>query len=339
MGKTRQYPKVAIVVVTYNNKNIIDENLQSIRNLLYSNYDCILVDDCSNDGTCEYVKEKYPWVQIIHKKENTGQAISKNIGIQQSKSEYILFLDSDIRLCEDYLNECVKLMEENKNIVICGGKLLLRQEPDKINEAGGYLYTIGTAKDRGKGESSLMYNNTEEVFYIGSAAHCVRRDLFDTIGKYDITTSCYGTEDIDICWRARLAGYMVFYNHLAIGYHGYHQTIKKLKQDTVQFHQTKARIRMLIKNYGLANLIRYLPLAFLISMADIILFNESRIAKIKAWGWNIAYLNDTLKERKRIQSTRKVKDEEILKYMNKSMGKLVLKKIRSIRKLDETDKK
>ena len=52
MSKTRQYPKVAIVVVAYNNKNIIDENFPSIQNLHYSNYDCILVDDCSNDGTC-----------------------------------------------------------------------------------------------------------------------------------------------------------------------------------------------------------------------------------------------------------------------------------------------
>jgi GT2 family glycosyltransferase len=249
MDKTMQYPKVTIVVITYNNKDIIDENLQSIQKLVYSNYDCILVDDCSTDGTCEYVKGKYPWVKIIKKRINSGVTISKNIGIQQSKSKYILFLDSDVELSEDYLNKCVELMEKNKNIVICGGKLLFKQEPDKINEAGGYLCTIGLAKDRGRGENSLMYNKTEEVFFIGGAAQCVRRDLFDQIGKLDITTSCYGTEDIDICWRARLAGYMVFYNHLAIGYHGYHQTIKKLKQDTVQFHQTKAHIRMLIKNY------------------------------------------------------------------------------------------
>jgi hypothetical protein len=74
-------------------------------------------------------------------------------------------------------------------------------------------------------------------------------------------------------------------------------------------------------------------------MVETILFNESRIVKIKAWGWNIVHLKDTLKERKKIQGTRKIKDKDILKYMDKSIRKLVLKKIRSIRKLDETDKK
>ncbi len=333
MNNNLIFPKVTIVIITFNNREIIGENLDSIKNLNYQNYECFVVDDCSTDGTCEYVKEKYPWVKIIKKHIKSGIGTSKNIGLEQSESEYILYLDSDVSLHEDYLNECVKLMEENKNIVICGGKLLFSQEPDKINEAGGYIYTTGMARDRGQGENSQMYNNIEEVFYIGGAAQCFRRDLFDKIGNFDITTSYYGAEDIDICWRARLAGYMVFYNHLALGYHGYHQTIKKLKQDKLMFSQTKAQIRMIIKNYGLTNLARYLPLAFLISMGDIILFKESRIAKIKAWGWNIANLKDTLKERKRIQSTRKIKDEEILKYMNKNIGKLVFNRIRKINKI------
>lgn len=333
MSKKQKLPKTTIIVVVYNNKDIIDECLQGIQNLIYTNYDCILVDDCSTDGTVEHVAGKYPWVKIIKKRVNSGQAISKNIAIQQSKSKYILFLDSDVKLYKDFLNECVELMERDKNVAICGGKLLFKQKPDKINETGGYLLRIGIGRDRGIGENSLMYNKTEEVFFIGSAAHCIRKDLFDEIGKHDITTSCYGAEDVDICWRARLAGYKVFYNHRAIGYHGFHQTIKSFKPDIVLFHQTKANIRLLIRNYGLVNLIKYLPLAFLISMVDIILFNESRIAKIKAWGWNIVHLNNTLKERKKIQATRKIKDKEILKHMDKGIGKLVLKKLKLAMKI------
>ncbi len=318
--KIKKYePLVSIVICTYNNKDIIAGCLKSIADLTYNNFKCILVDDHSTDGTYEYVKEKYPWVICVKKKENSGIGTSRNIGIRKSKSKYILFLDSDAELNMNFLNECVKLMESDKNIGICGPKLAYILNSRIICSAGLGLLKICIGYDRGEGNNISKYATQERVLSVCGAAMFVRSKIFKSIGNFDETTSSYGCDDQDFCWRANIAGYKVLYNPKAIGYHGFHQTVKKMNSSKVIFHSTKAPIRMLIKNYSIKNLFKYLPLLFLFSVGDIILFGKSRTSKIKAWVWNITHISDTLKEREHVQKTRKVDDKQIDQYFDKNL--------------------
>ena len=330
MDKTRQYPKVAIVVVTYNNKNIIDENLQSIQNLLYSNYDCILVDDCSNDGTCEYVTSKYPWVKVISKKENTGPAVSRNIAIKASDSKYIAFLDSDVVLDKQWLSECVRVMEQDKQIGICGSKLLDAYNPNILNEAGGILLKIGLGMDRGVGESISKFDKKERLFFIGSAAIVTRRDVLAIIENFD-ESYYFGYQDVDLCWRTNLIGYKVVYNPDALAYHKCHATVKKMGCK-IFHHNLRNSIKTMIKNYEVQNLVIYIPLAFLVSLSDIIILNECRKAKIGAWLWNIKNIKETLKTRRSIQKIRIVRDSQIMEYFENNSYLFTMIKNRMRRK-------
>ncbi len=313
MDKIIQDPKVTIIVVAYNNKNIIDKNLQSVQNLDYSNYACILVDDCSDDGTCEYVKEKYPWVLVIQKKENTGPSISRNMAIKASDSKYIAFLDSDVILDKQWLSECVWVMEQDKLIGICGSKLLNDYNPDILNEAGGILLKIGLGMDRGAGESSSKFDKKKRLFYVGSAAMVARREVLAIIDNFD-ESYYFGYQDVDLCWRVNLIGYKVFYNPDAVAYHKYQTTIKKMGCK-ITYHCLRNSIKTMIKNYEVINLVKYMPLAFLVSLRNIIMLKECRKAKIDAWIWNIKNIKETLAVRSYLQKTRTVRDKEIMKYL------------------------
>lgn len=328
MKQNKKNPLVTIIILTFNNRDIIGTCLDSIKKLHYKNYECFVIDDNSHDGTDIYVRKHYPFVTLVKKKESSGIAKSRNIGINYAKGKYILFLDSDVILKKAHLDEQVKLMERDINIAICGSKLLSIYNPKVLDQAGSNYYKIGIGKDQGLGENASSYNKKKDVFFVGGAAQFVRSNIFESIGNYDETTDSNGCEDADICWRARLFGYKVVYNPLAVGYHARSTTVKKIGSDYIMYHQKKSNIRMLIKNFGVINLFLFLPLAFFFSIVGIIIFNENRMSKVNAWVWNMKNLPITFNERKKVQKLRKVNDKEINKYFSKLDSKIFINKIK-----------
>lgn len=328
MKQNKKNPLVTIIILTFNNRDIIGTCLDSIKKLHYKNYECFVIDDNSHDGTDIYIRKHYPFVTLVKKKESSGIAKSRNIGINYAKGKYILFLDSDVILKKAHLDEQVKLMERDINIAICGSKLLSIYNPKVLDQAGSNYYKIGIGIDQGLGENASSYNKKKDVFFVGGAAQFVRSNIFKSIGNYDEATDPYGCDDVDICWRARLFGYKVVYNPLAVGYHARSTTVRKIGSDYIMYHQKKSHIRMLIKNFGVINLFLFLPLAFFFSIVGIIIFNENRMSKVKAWVWNMKNLPITFNERKKVQKLRKVNDKEINKYFSKLDSKVFINKIK-----------
>jgi GT2 family glycosyltransferase len=322
-------PVVTIAVLSYNNRDIIDDCFKAIAKLAYPAVECLLIDDCSTDSTVKHVTKVYPWVTVIRKPVNSGIGTSRNLAIKHASGAYILFHDSDARLYPDYLHSSIELLEHNPDIAIVASKLLSLNDPALLDQAGGGYSKFGYGIDRGKGQSASLFNEQEDVFFAGGAAQLVRMSLFTAIGDYDATTGTFGCEDVDISWRARLAGFRVVYNPKSIGQHGFHTTVKKMPSSQVLFHSQKAHARMLIKNFGLLNLLTFLPLVFVFSTGDIVLFPEGRLAKTRAWLWNARHIKDTLLERKKIQRMRILKDKDIEPYFEHDMRNVALKKLRT----------
>lgn len=299
-------PKVDIIICTYNNSDIIGRCLSSIAKLTYEINKCFVVDDCSSDNTIQNIKTEFSWVEIIEKTVQSGPSDSRNIGLNSSESEYILFLDSDVVVTKKFLMFLVKSIQRNGNIAICGGKLLL---PNKtIDSAGGGLTRLGIGFDIGHKKDRNNYNQGKDVFYIPSAAMLVKRKLNKELGGFD-ETYFYGHEDTDLCWRVNIAGFRVYYEPKAIAYHYKNQTIKNM-MSSVYYYGTRNRIRSLIKNHQLSTLILYLPLYFIFSFFDVII-RSYRKEKIAAWWWNLRHIKETLKERKSIQSLRVFNDKQL----------------------------
>lgn len=310
--------KVSIVICAYNNKDIIGKCIKSVLLQTCKDFKIYLVDDNSSDGTEEYIKNNYPSVVFYKKSDNSGPSISRNIGMSISDSEYIAFMDSDVELNKRWLEECIYLMDRDESIGICGSKLLYKSSKDKINSIGGAISRIGVGFDVAKGQKNKKFK-TKQFLFVCSAAILVRRSMLKKIGGFD-DTFFYSYEDTDLGWRANIAGYEVIFNPKAIVYHNLNETVKKIP-DRVYFNSTKNRIRMLIKNYEIHNLIIYLPLLVLISIFDVLL-RSHKIAKIKGIFWNLSNLKSTIKERSKVQSLRIKKDYEMFSLFDDKFFRL-----------------
>ncbi|MBI4439681.1 glycosyltransferase family 2 protein [Candidatus Woesearchaeota archaeon] len=307
-------PRVNIIICTFNNKDIIGKVLKSVKLQSYRNYDCTVIDDNSSDGLLEYARSEYPWVKVVRKKSNTGPSASRNLGINITRGKYIATLDSDVELSRDWLAKIVRFMEADSKIGIAASKLLYSRDRKKINSAGGTMTKSGIGKDIGRGKNSQSFAKRSEVFYACSAAMMVRRDLIKKIGGFD-DSYFYGHEDTDLGWRAHIAGYRVVYNPNAIAYHDVSRTISK-EPEMVAFNGVKNRIRSILKNYEMWDALKYVALYKILLLGDIAI-HGNRIPKIKAVFWNIRHVTDTLRERRKVQKTRKVADEKLFGLMDK----------------------
>jgi GT2 family glycosyltransferase len=310
---------VDVIVCTYNNKNVVDACLKTIFRQTYKNFRCYVIDDHSVDGPPEYVGQKYNEVIVYEKKSNTGPSGSRNIGLSLSKAKYVAFLDSDVELAENWLEECVEMMEEDLKFAICAPKLYFASARNKLNSAGGTLNRLGMGLDKGKGGEDHFFER-KEVLFACSAAMLVRRESIKAIGGFD-EAFAYGYEDADVGWRANISGYKVIFNPASVAYHRSHATVRKLPR-ALYYDSTKNRIRMLLKNYQMHNLIIFLPVSLLILCFDILFF-RNRILKIKGMLWNIANLKGTLKERKRVQLLRVKKDRELFNLFESNLSSLI----------------
>ncbi len=305
--------KIDIIVCSHNNEDIISRCLDSVKKQTFKDFNCILVDDNSSDGTADIVKSKYRWVKIIKKDGQTGPTISRNTAIELTEGEFIATLDSDVQLDRNWLREQVKLLQSDASIGIAASKILYSWDTQRINSCGGGMtkegfgFDILCGEDVGKQKVYLR-----PVLYGHSAAMLVRRKMLQEIGIFD-STYFYGNEDTDIGWRANIACWKVMFNPMAIAYHDENATIKNMAWSTT-FHGTKNRIRSLIKNYSSTNVIKYLPIHMLMVLGKTAVSNN-KSARLNAIAWNTAHILSTLKERQHVQKTRKIGDKDIMTHV------------------------
>lgn len=318
--------RVVIIVCCYNNKDIISSCLDCIKRQSFRNFSCVVVDDHSTDGTREFIRKQYPWVNLMVREKNFGPSINRNFAIRKTKSEYVVTMDSDAELTPNWLAEQVKLLDSNKDIGIASCKLLYASDNKTINAAGGDMFTIGIGFDSGSGKSAKLFKKPRETAYACSAAMIVRRKMLDRIGLFD-GTYFYGHEDADLGWRANLAGWRVVYNPKAIAYHAVNRTVRTLGNRIV-FHCVKNRLRSVLKNYSWWNTIWYGGILLAISAADVV-FRAPRWPKLKALLWNVVKLPDTLRERWKTQATRKKSDREIMRLFTPTTLNALLRSTKS----------
>jgi len=243
-----------------------------------------------------------------------------------AQGKYIVLLNNDTEVHPNWLSEIAKVMETDPSVGLCQCKLLFMDKRDEIDSTGGFINYLGLCEERGKGEKDIhQYDQVDEIFHAKGAALVVKQTVLNEVGLFD-PLFYYNYEDVDLCWRARLRGYKVVFVPNAIVYHHRSSPTKKKFQlkSVGMFHSAKNVIRMVIKNYGFANLITVLPVLILVEMGAAILLSikgqkDCSKAIISAILWNIRNMKSTLEERRKIQSMRVVSDENIRKVMKRGL--------------------
>ena len=199
---------ISVIVLNYNGKGFLNSCLSSLASQTYSDFEVIVVDNGSRDGSPEYVKENYPWVRLAKNDENLGFAGGTNVGIRAAKGKFIITLNNDSMADRRFIEELIKPMADPE-VGVCAAKMLF---PDgRINSAGICISRSGAAWDRGMFEPDRgQYEFVEEVFGACAGAALYRREMLDEIGLFDEDFFLY-LEDVDLAFRARLAGWKCLY--------------------------------------------------------------------------------------------------------------------------------
>jgi N-acetylglucosaminyl-diphospho-decaprenol L-rhamnosyltransferase len=249
-----QPPDVSIILVCWNNKNYLDPCLKSLyESSLTCTFDVFVVDNGSNDGSQEMLREKYPDVEIIQNKKNEGLSKATNQGVLASKGRFILFLNNDTIVNGPSLNAMIDFMEQHPDTGAVGGKLL---NEDGSFQGGYAKYSnlveevlIGTGLgDRMKPgyPSHLDSDHITPAGWMSSANLLVRRTALDQVGLLDESYFIYGDE-ADLQYRLHKAGWELFYIPQATTLHYGGRSMNRWKRRKMVY---RGKLLFYEKNYG-----------------------------------------------------------------------------------------
>ena len=207
-------PKVVIVVLNWNGKRVTVECVESVTKIGYGNYEILLVDNGSTDGSQECFRSRYPEIALLENKANLGFAEGNNVGIQRAideRADYILLLNNDTTVDENFLSELVNVAERDSRIGFVGPKVYYyycRGRRDVIAFAGGHINLwIGKARNLGEREEDRrQYDDTKQVSYVQGSCLLVKTEVVQRIGLLDSTLFAYW-EETDWCMRGNRSGY------------------------------------------------------------------------------------------------------------------------------------
>ena len=210
--------KVTIIIPNYNGKHFMEPCLQSLSEQTCRDFKVLVVDNASSDGSLEYMSEHYPDIEVISLKKNYGFSKAVNVGIEHSTTPYVILLNNDTTVDTHYVEEMIKAIEKSPHIFSVSSKMIQMYHPELIDSAGDLYTLMGWGVCRGTGRPVSNYTKADQIFTACAGAAIYRREVFDEIGYFDEMHFAY-LEDLDVGYRARIAGYDNIYCPTAMVYH------------------------------------------------------------------------------------------------------------------------
>jgi GT2 family glycosyltransferase/radical SAM superfamily enzyme YgiQ (UPF0313 family)/tetratricopeptide (TPR) repeat protein len=225
--------KASIIIPVFNKLELTRQCLTMLASFTtMPEYEVIVVDNASTDGTAEFLAELGGDVQVIRNPENYGFAIACNQGAKAARGEYLLFLNNDTIPTEGWLNALVDEVERHPDVAVVGSKLLY--EDGTIQHAGvAFSRIVFTPYHiyRRFPADSPMVNRRREFQCVTGACMLVRRDVFEQVDRFDEGFK-NGFEDVDLCLKIRERGWRIVYRPDSVVYHMESQTPGRKTHDT-----------------------------------------------------------------------------------------------------------
>lgn len=309
---------VSIIIVNWNGGEVFKQCLKSLSKIDYPNWELIVVDNGSRDGSEDLKKFqiKDHALQIIKNISNLGFAKANNQGVKLAKGKYILLLNNDTKVESDFLSKLVEKIESDSSVGVIQPKIFLMDKKGYLDNAGSFFTWIGFLQHWGfMQKDGPEFDLEKEIFSAKGACMLIRKKIIDKIGLFDEDFFSY-FEESDFCWRAWLLGYKVLFYPQAKICHKVGFTIRRLDVFNLNYHYYKNRICSLIKNLELVNLIIILSSHLFISFgiaAIFLLRGNPKDSLLILWAilWNIYNLPKTLKKRKYTQNIKVKSDKDI----------------------------
>ncbi len=225
-------PKVIVLILSYNGKQLLDDSISSYLENEYSNFEVVVIDNGSTDGTKEYVEGKWPEVFVLRTQENLKYSGGFNFGLDyafnKEKADYVLITNNDVKADRNVIPELVKVAETDSSIGFVTGKVYFHDQPKILQSTGKYAdlkywrggHRAGKEKDVGQFDIVEKIDWCDDIFWL------VNRNLYLKTKGYDTEFQFQG-EDFDWQVRAKEIGYSIYYTPFAKIWHKESITIGK----------------------------------------------------------------------------------------------------------------
>jgi len=302
---------VNVVVVNWNGKHHLEECLDSLSKQTFKAFETILVDNGSEDGSIEFVEKNFPAVKIIKLNKNEGFCRGNNIGLQHSSGDFIALLNNDTLVDMHWLEELFKAMTKHSHVGICASCIVNYYFRDILDTAGDGFDLCGVGYKVGEGMPVTEFRKKRYVFGACAGAVLYRRSMIDDIGFFDERFFAVG-EDLDLSFRAILAGYKCLYVPDAVVYHKVNQTVGR-NSDFLLYHSRRNVEYTFFKNMPFPLIIVTFPLHIIYNLLTFsqAVFDKRIKVFLKAKKDFIKNFKKIYKLRKKIQEKRKISLKEL----------------------------
>jgi GT2 family glycosyltransferase len=304
-------PICNVIIVNWNGRHHLEACLGSLYRQTFRDFDAILVDNGSSDGSQDYVRTEFPWVRLIELEHNLRFCAANNIGVRHSTGKYVALLNNDTETAPDWLAELIAAAEAAPDSGSQASRMLMFSDREVLDSAGNEYAGSGAAAKRGHLSKFNAFLQPAPVFGACAGAALYRRSMLDDIGLFD---EAFGMifEDVDLAFRAQLAGYPCLYVPSAVVYHKVNASIGTLSYDYVYYGQRNIEF-VFFKNMPGRLLLRHLPAHVFYNLLafGFFAFRGRPFAFLKAKLDALLDFRRILQDRRRIQAARRIPEEAV----------------------------
>jgi GT2 family glycosyltransferase len=308
---------ISIIIVSYNGKKWLEKCFNSLFSQTYQNFEIIFVDNGSSDDSIEFLNNNYKdeRLKIVKSENNLGFASGNNLGIDNSSGEYLLLLNNDTWIENDFLEKIYNFYSDNDFDVVAPQQASYNQQEKYIFYPTLDIFGYPVLSSR------------KEIFYLSGVCLFLKKELYKETFGLDNNFFMY-FEETDWFWRLNLLNKKFsFIDNLYIYHSGAGSTGVGLKYNLFLWRNQNC-LQMLLKNYSWYNLLWILLIYFLQNIFEVIFFliilkPKIAFSYIEGWIFNIKNLSKILEKREWVQKNRLVSDFKIMKKMYFGFGKLM----------------
>jgi GT2 family glycosyltransferase len=272
-------PAVSVVILNWNGKHLLPECLAAMRRQTIRDFEVILVDNGSSDGSVEWVRVEYPEIRVLALATNQGFCGGNNAGIRAALGEYIVLLNNDTEAEVDWLEHLLHHIRSDSTVGACDSKVLYFDQRDTIWSAGATYTIAGSASFRGQGRKDAEFAEPAEVFTAVACSAIYPRRVLDEIGGLDEDFFA-GYEDVDWSFRARLKGYRIVNVPASRVYHKVSAS-HQYNSPAYVYHGQRNVAAVFVKNMPGRLLLKYAVLHLLYTAGSLLYF--ARVGRLSAF--------------------------------------------------------
>ena len=310
---------VSILILNYNGKEYLKECFLSVLKQSYNDFEIVFYDNCSSDGSVEYIKENFndTRIKVISSETNFGFAGGNNEALKHASGDLIVLLNNDTVVNKEWLSELVKCLDESENAGMVQSLVITEGIPLKYYEKNGTINLFGHNIME---VFDIDKSGIGEIFQVNGCSFIIRKELIVRIGGLFPDEYFAYAEDTYLSFKVKFAGYKIYHNANSIVQHKGGATMRKYRNEFVTFYQERNRLLNFFIFFSDTFRRKYYTLLlynlFVKLFYGLLTGRYSVRGVLKAYSWILKNEKWIKAEQTKLNLIKQVREEEILKYLS-----------------------